>query len=84
MKDPLTPAGIEPTTLRIVAQHLNHCATAVPLSLPYLRERINVTYSLGDWVSLIAGMDLSDEQKISSPNGDGDSLLIGHLYKLFL
>ena len=29
-KNPLTPAGIEPTTFRFVAQHLNHCATAVP------------------------------------------------------
>ena len=26
----LTPAGIEPATFRFVAQHLNHCATAVP------------------------------------------------------
>ena len=25
-KIPLTPAGIEPATFRIVAQHLNHCA----------------------------------------------------------
>jgi len=30
MKIPMTPAGIEPTTFRFVAQHLNHCATAVP------------------------------------------------------
>ena len=30
MKNPLTPAGIEPPTYRFVAQHLNHCATAVP------------------------------------------------------
>jgi len=30
MKNPLTPAGVEPATFRIVAQHLNHCATAVP------------------------------------------------------
>jgi len=30
MKNPLTPAGIEPATFRIVAQHLSHCATAVP------------------------------------------------------
>jgi len=29
MKNPLTPAGIEPATFRCVAQHLNHCATAV-------------------------------------------------------
>ena len=26
-----TPAGIEPATFRFVTQHLNHCATAVPL-----------------------------------------------------
>ena len=28
-KIPMTPAGIEPATFRFVAQHLNHCATAV-------------------------------------------------------
>ena len=28
MKNPVTPAGIEPVTFRFVAQHLNHCATA--------------------------------------------------------
>jgi len=26
----MTTAGIEPATFRFVAQHLNHCATAVP------------------------------------------------------
>jgi len=30
IKNPLTPAGIELATFRFVAQHLNHCATAVP------------------------------------------------------
>ena len=30
MKNPLTPAGVEPATFRFVAQHLNHCATVVP------------------------------------------------------
>ena len=26
----MTPAGIEPTTFRFVAQHISHCATAIP------------------------------------------------------
>jgi len=30
MKNPMTLAVIEPATFRFVAQHLNHCATAVP------------------------------------------------------
>jgi len=30
MKKPLTLAGIEPETFRFAAQHLTHCATAVP------------------------------------------------------
>ena len=30
MKNAMTPAGIEPATLRFVAQYFNHCATALP------------------------------------------------------
>ena len=30
LKNPLTPAGMEPASFRFVVQHLNHCATAVP------------------------------------------------------
>jgi len=36
MKNPLTPAGIEQATYRFVAQHLNHCATAVPNMYIYI------------------------------------------------
>jgi len=38
MNNPLTPAGIEPATFRFVAQHLNHCATAVPKDSQYPSE----------------------------------------------
>jgi len=31
----MTPAGIEPATFLFVAQHLNHCATAVPYCFMY-------------------------------------------------
>ena len=33
MKNQMISAGIEPVTFRFVAQHLNHCATAVPVPL---------------------------------------------------
>jgi len=36
MKNSLTPAGIEPATFRFAAQHLNHCATAVPRAFQYI------------------------------------------------
>jgi len=41
MKIPLTPAGIEPETLRIVAQHLNHCATAGSRGPPVHTVRVH-------------------------------------------
>ena len=34
MKNPLTPAGIEPATFQFVAQQINHCTTAVPHLYP--------------------------------------------------
>ena len=40
MKNPLTPAGIEPATFRFVAQYLNHCDTAVPSTLPKIEEKL--------------------------------------------
>ena len=43
MKNPLTSAGIEPATFRFVAQHLNHCATAVP---PFKRETNGISQIL--------------------------------------
>jgi hypothetical protein len=33
----MTPPGIEPATFRFVAQYLNHCATATPSIIIYIR-----------------------------------------------
>jgi hypothetical protein len=35
MKYSMTCSGIEPATFWFVAQYLNHCATAVPYTVPY-------------------------------------------------
>jgi len=50
----MTPSGIEPATFRFVAQHLNHCATAVPICVSRIlkwilqNEFVNVCFgSLG-------------------------------------
>jgi len=45
MKNPLTPAGIEPATFQFGAQHLNHCATAVPHFPRYHMKIIFVEFS---------------------------------------
>ena len=34
----MTPAGIEPATFRFTAQHLNHCANAVPTEYVYIKK----------------------------------------------
>ena len=53
MKNPWTPTGIEPATFRFVAQHLNHCATAVPknskLRMYKTLVRPAVTYACETW-----------------------------------
>ena len=43
-KIPMTPSGIEPATFRFVAQHLNHCATAVPLHNIVTVKNIHLTF----------------------------------------
>ena len=41
----MTLAGIEPATFRFVAQHLNHCATAVPVVFKYnIKMKYNIYF----------------------------------------
>ena len=57
-KSPMTPAGFEPATFRLVEQHLNHCATAVPnktmlhLVSDVIKENsdFRLAYKLGDTI----------------------------------
>ena len=46
----MTVAGIEPATFRFVAQHLNHCATAVPENFrevtKYCYEKLSSHFSI--------------------------------------
>ena len=42
----MTPAGIKPATFRLVAQHLNHCATAVPQAVQFRKEIQDVSFVL--------------------------------------
>ena len=49
MKISLTPAGVEPATFLLIAQHLNHCATAVPLgqyNQPKFYTSLKVPYTI--------------------------------------
>jgi len=64
MKNPLTPTWIEPATFRIVAQHLNHCATAVPADLKMWLQS-NMEWI---WSSALTGTLVQWEEKsILSP-----------------
>jgi hypothetical protein len=47
-KNPMTPSGIEPATFQIVAQNLNHCATAVPYIYVLVHVIMSVNQGLFD------------------------------------
>ena len=59
MKNPLTPAGIKPTTFRFVAQHLNHCVSAVPRPDIVLHEK-------GEKACLLIDIAVLDDSNINT------------------
>ena len=56
----MTPSGIEPATFQFVAQYLNHCANAVPVSGGYMKILI--------W-------DLQDSENVHRVKLSDDSVL---------
>jgi len=46
MKNPMTPAGIEPATFRFVTQYLNRCATADTTIVIPVNEYLHILVSL--------------------------------------
>jgi len=59
MKNPLTPAGIDPATFRFVAQHLNHCATAVPPENS--KSRIILSSITKQWSLVHSGLSMAQQ-----------------------
>ena len=65
MKNPLT-AGIEPATFLFVAQHLNHCAAAVPrLSLGLSNELLLSVCALNPYSHVSPSLYMSHDPSIS-------------------
>ena len=70
MKNPLTSAGIEPAIFRFAAQHLNHCATTVPITA---KVAINNLIKLEFWLGIIIIIiiirhDLGLDRPVSAPS----------------
>jgi hypothetical protein len=42
LKNPVTPPGIDPGTVRLVAQHLNHYATPGPRTCAVLVDNVHL------------------------------------------
>jgi len=66
MKNPVTPAGIEPATFLFVAQHLNHCATAVPI-FKLLFQQILIIKTFTTLISSVRFIHKSECRGHSSP-----------------
>ena len=73
VKNPMTPAGIEPETFRFVAQHRNHCATAVHFSgvlrlILIFRFEMRLKHGPGSSVGIAT--DYGPDGPGSNPGGD--------------
>ena len=73
MKNPLTLAGIEPATFRFVAQHLNHCATAVSRY-----KKVQLVYFQSK-----PGIKLCDRQTDGQTERQTDRLPVGSVYSIY-
>ena len=58
-KNPLTPAGIEPATYRLVAQRLNHCATVVTRIQEELNSNLTQVIMYHIWVFFYSNVGIT-------------------------
>jgi len=70
---PLTSTGIEPKTFRFVVQHLNHCATAVPIYYIIQFDIHNGMDSLKYRVIYKSVKHFKNSQQINYPTDHGSS-----------
>ena len=63
-KIPMTPSGIKPATFRFVAQHLNHCATAVPSTRAMGEENCHPTMNSFLWENLCRKSSAAEGQTV--------------------
>jgi len=63
----MTPSGVEPATFRFVAQHLNHCATAVPIlqASTFQKHSLILQYSISNrYVSFSLSPEMRRTEKV--------------------
>ena len=72
-KNPLTLAGTEPSTFRSIAQHLNYCATAVPMCVLYTSELL-ILFAVSDI------LEEEDNMLIITINSITEDLLTSNIY----
>ena len=67
-KIPMTPSGIEPATFRFVAQHLTHCATAVPTITGTVHENLLCTFTIISRSFLLSVINIWDKSYRENQN----------------
>ena len=77
-KVPMKPSGIEPATFQFVAQHLNHCATAVMATKPHQKVADFYRFLLHEINLKRTALDMSENTYQFASHRDVSGLWGGH------